>query len=384
MRTQLKRVSAKIFGAALLIFIAALPAAHAAVRATLAQYRHNIRNAILTLDELAALCEQTSADARGAGAPSSAYTDPTPSPPSAAAAEARALSEVRRLLPVITEVERDGRTLEAHNEWLDDALGEYQRISAAAPDNGVRAAAVRRIIERLRALDERLAGAEADAAGEARDKEAEKGRLAAILRGAAFNKQGSKGSALTDLLKLVVQWVRSLIRRLLSYLKPLHPGAGAGVSKAAQILIFALAFVVIAYLIWRYGYKRAGKRRSVTIREARVVLGERLAPEETAARLLAEAERLARAGDMRGAIRKAYVALLCELGDRKIIRLAQHMTNRDYLQAVRQQQQAAPQLFEKMRPLTDNFERHWYGIENATESDWADFRAGCHQILAMK
>ena len=47
-----------------------------------------------------------------------------------------------------------------------------------------------------------------------------------------------------------------------------------------------------------------------------------------------EAETLARQGEIRAAIRKAYIALLVELGDRKIISLAQHKTNRDYLRAV--------------------------------------------------
>jgi hypothetical protein len=29
-----------------------------------------------------------------------------------------------------------------------------------------------------------------------------------------------------------------------------------------------------------------------------------------------------------------------------------------------------------MRGLTDIFERHWYGLEQATTDDWKDFRAG--------
>jgi len=121
--------------------------------------------------------------------------------------------------------------------------------------------------------------------------------------------------------------------------------------------------------------------QDISLREARVVLGERLAPDQTAADLLAEAERMARAGDLRGAIRKAYVALLCELGDRKIVRLARHMTNRDYLKAVRQ---STPQLYREMQPLTFNFERHWYGFEAATETDWIDFRTRCRQALAQR
>jgi hypothetical protein len=107
------------------------------------------------------------------------------------------------------------------------------------------------------------------------------------------------------------------------------------------------------------------------------VLGERLAPDESAADLINEAERLARAGDLRGAIRKAYIAVLCELGDRKLIRLAQHKTNRDYLLSVRDR----AELFGTMRPLTQAFERHWYGFAPATDADWNEYRALCNQAI---
>ncbi|HEX7955777.1 MAG TPA: DUF4129 domain-containing protein, partial [Pyrinomonadaceae bacterium] len=114
-------------------------------------------------------------------------------------------------------------------------------------------------------------------------------------------------------------------------------------------------------------------------REARVVLGERLEADQTAADLLEEAERLARAGELRGAIRKAYVALLCELGDRGVVRLAQHKTNRDYLTAVRRA--AAPGLYTEMLPLTFDFEVHWYGLRDASDSDWERFRERCRKVL---
>jgi hypothetical protein len=61
-----------------------------------------------------------------------------------------------------------------------------------------------------------------------------------------------------------------------------------------------------------------------------------------------------------------------ELGDRKTISLAQHKTNRDYLNSVK----SIPPLHATMRGLTDSFERHWYGFEQATPDDWQNFRAG--------
>jgi hypothetical protein len=128
-------------------------------------------------------------------------------------------------------------------------------------------------------------------------------------------------------------------------------------------------------LIARFKPKR--RSRAAKKREPRIVLGERLEPEETAVDLLSEAEALARRGEIRSAIRKAYIALLVELGDRKVITLAQHKTNRDYLNAVRN----LPPLHQNMRGLTDSFERHWYGFVEASDNDWQKFRSAYHSAL---
>jgi len=106
-------------------------------------------------------------------------------------------------------------------------------------------------------------------------------------------------------------------------------------------------------------------------------MGETLDPDQTAVDLLTEAEGLARRGELRAAIRKAYIALLLELGDRKIISLAQHKTNRDYLRAVRD----IEHLYGNVKQLTDSFELHWYGLAQATETDWLAFRSAYNRAL---
>ena len=83
---------------------------------------------------------------------------------------------------------------------------------------------------------------------------------------------------------------------------------------------------------------------------------------------------------MRGAIRKGYIALLCELSERKIIGLSQHKTNRDYLKDVRKQNE----LYKNMSGLTNNYERHWYGFDSAEETDWEEFRNGYRKAVGSK
>ena len=113
------------------------------------------------------------------------------------------------------------------------------------------------------------------------------------------------------------------------------PGQSRSVSTLAQWVVFALALAVIAFIIWKFvprllRQRRQGKKRGK--RGVRVVLGETLAADQTASDLLAEAEGLARAGHLRAAIRKGYIALLCELGDRKC-QLAQHKLSRSTCRA---------------------------------------------------
>jgi len=63
--------------------------------------------------------------------------------------------------------------------------------------------------------------------------------------------------------------------------------------------------------------------------------------------------------------------------NRKIVSLAQHKTNRDYLNAVRER----VHLYSSMRQLTNSFELHWYGFQPPAESDWNEFRAGYQKAL---
>ena len=137
---------------------------------------------------------------------------------------------------------------------------------------------------------------------------------------------------------------------------------------------------VIIFVLWKYGARLLPRNRAKKKEkeEARIVLGERLAPGQTPAGLISEAEALARAGDLRGAIRKAYIAVLFELGERRILRLAAHKTNRDYLSAIRRERAA---LYGDMQPLTHNYERHWYGFAPATDADWHDFRTRCNKTV---
>jgi hypothetical protein len=230
------------------------------------------------------------------------------------------------------------------------------------------------MIESLRALDERVNDLET-AEQVTYDKNAANERLKGILARPEYSNSSSGQNALSRLLLDFIRWLQNL------FPKPaqVEPGRGSVITQIVQFAVVVVALLLIAYVVrlLLIRFKRPGAKKIRKKREPRIVLGERLEPEQTATDLLSEAEALARRGDLRGAIRKGYIALLVELGDRKLISLAQYKTNRDYLRSV----STHPQLHSRVKNLTDSFERHWYGYAQVTPTDWQDFRTGYREAL---
>ncbi len=108
-------------------------------------------------------------------------------------------------------------------------------------------------------------------------------------------------------------------------------------------MIGFLIYKFAPFLITKFQIREKREKRE------RVILGEKIAADETPDNLFSEAERMAREGDLRGAIRKGYIALLCELSDRKIIGLSKNKTNRDYLRDVRKKRE----LYQNMNGLDE-------------------------------
>jgi len=279
------------------------------------------------------------------------------------------LRRVRELLPPREAILMNGQTITVDNSWLHKDLADFEKSSAGT----ARAEILTRIAERLQAINDRISEMQGNGANSA-DKDASKGKLAEILRRPEYIQTASEGSALERLLERFFRWLSKLFPQT----KPIQPGGSPIISALAQILIVGICVAAIALLIWRYGPRLvSGRRKKKARREARIVLGERLEPDQSAADLLAQAEALAREGNLRAAIRKAYIAMLCELGDRKIISLAQSKTNRDYLNSVRDK----AGLYSSMRRLTQSFELHWYGFVPVGENDWNEFRNGYRTVV---
>lgn len=314
------------------------------------EYQKHLGQAIAALDSLAQLDEAETA---------SAYDART----------IETILSVRQLLPANETIELPGRTFTVDNSWLQQELDKYK--SASSADS---AELRQRIVERLQAISERIKETEPQAGNE--DKSQQSRKLAEILQRPEYARKVKQQSAIGRLWEQFVKWLESLFPKP----KPIAPGTAGIFSKIAQVFVIALAVAVLIFVgklfLPRVLQNRRTKRK---VKEGpRIVLGERLEPDQSATDLLSEAEALARGGDLRAAIRKAYIALLLELGERKIITLEQHKTNHDYLRAVRR----VERLYPNVKQLTDSFELHWYGSARATETDWQAFRSGYKQALS--
>lgn len=286
------------------------------------------------------------------------------------ARDAATIRQVRSLLPPTETVELNSASLSVDNSWLHQELDKY-----AAETSATRYELLKRITERVKALDERLEELEKPAVGASGNKAEDSRRLEEILKRSEYAHQAPQKNALTRLLERLIKWIASWFPKA----KPMTPGGVGIISRIAQWVVIVLALGVLAFILKmflpRFFRNRAPKKKRKE--KARIVLGETLAPEQTARDLLSEAEALARRGELRAAIRRAYIALLVELGDRKIISLAQYKTNRDYLRAMRE----IEPLYRNVKQLTDSFERHWYGLAQADENDWLAFRSAYNQAL---
>lgn len=279
---------------------------------------------------------------------------------------------VRKLIPAEERLTTPAGEIETNNRWF------AERLKAAEDEDDFtkRAEILNEIDGRLAALGVELQELQEAAAAE-RSKDEDKQKLAEILSRPEFQKPAPKPPEES----LISKW----IRQFLQWLEPHMPKFGgnapdlSGTVTVVQYVLIGAIILLLGFLAYKLAplFAPRFRRKAKEEKESRVILGERIDDDVSASDLFGDAERLAREGDLRGAIRKGYVALLCEMSDRKLIGLARHKTNRDYLRDVRSRRD----IYDEMRGLTGSFERHWYGSQTAETEDWEDFRRRCGDTI---
>lgn len=335
-----KPLRAALFGAAVFILCAV-----SILAVPLAEYRGNVQKAANLLKELPTRPDKN-----------------------------EVLSEVRRLITPQQKIELpDGTSLDADNAWLETNLREIEK---AKPSD--LSAAVMQTTERLGAITDRLTELETAQEAALRSKNEDKQKLDEILRRPEFQPvQEKEPSILERWLDAIAKWFERSERTTPINQPQMSPPF---IGEILRFVFIGLALALIGFIVWRFVIPMFGGNRRRTKKgkkEPRVILGETLAPDQTADDLLSQADRLAQSGDVRAAIRKGYIALLAELSERKVLGLAQHKTNRDYLRDVRRREE----IYQPMCVLTNSFEQHWYGDVPAGENDWQQFRGQYREIV---
>jgi hypothetical protein len=289
-----------------------------------------------------------------------------------ASIEESLIRETRLLIPGSEKIDLPGTTVETDNGWLHEGLTSL----AEETDPERKAAILLSLEERLFATAEQLR--QLDISTTANSKDETKRKIAEILRRPEFQPpQAATESLFQRWIREFTEWLARVFPR--APILPDTPSGAGTLRNGLMILLFALVIGIIGYLMYRFvpmiAHGRKGEREKR--REEKVVLGERISDEKSGRDLFNEAELLAQQGNLRGAIRKGYISLLCDLSDRKLLRLSRHKTNRDYLKDVR----GHSFLFEKMAGLTHSFERNWYGLRTVEPSDWEEFRFNYEEAL---
>ncbi len=296
----------------------------------------------------------------------------------------KSLQNIRNDFLKIDKVEINGVSVDVDNAWLKENLAEFEKgeLDIDAYD-----LLLNQSIDTLTTLDAKLDQFEKQTIGD-RTKNQDKQKLDEILSRNDYQRavkveEKEKNwlqKVWDDLLKALDDWLKSIFPER-SPVESSNSDALGSLSVFLQFLIVAAALGIVGFVIYRFAPLLFGiKREKKKERKTRVILGETISADQDASGILSDADLLAQNGDLRGAIRKGYIAVLCELSDRKIIGLAQHKTNRDYLRDVRKDKP----LHQNMNVLTSSFERHWYGFSNADEQDWQEFRAKYRETVGRK
>ncbi|HEX8998729.1 MAG TPA: DUF4129 domain-containing protein [Blastocatellia bacterium] len=273
------------------------------------------------------------------------------------------MNSIKELLPQREDVEMNGQVIRADNSWLHEAINLVIK-NANGDDEQVRSMLVE-IADRLFQLEQRVSASQKQGGSAGQDQA---GQLERILARPEYVPEEKKESSIRQWVNKLWSNFMSLLARLFGGRRSSPDGFGQGGVSTFRIVITLILLAAASFglvKLLRRLQRRSRKNKDDDVRE---VLGEELADDVTAAELLTNANELARQGDFRSAIRRAYIALLCDLEQRGKVHLHRAKTNRDYLDELKPEP-----LYPAFSIMTGAFEHVWYGHEQATESEYTDF-----------
>jgi uncharacterized protein DUF4129 len=243
------------------------------------------------------------------------------------------------------------QSIPVDNDWLREAL------KSDDPD-------LHAIAARLGAILDALAQPNSNAPPDARE------RLKQILDNPPFKEPATDPDA--------GRWWRDFWDWVGRVLEALLRPIGTAARPAGQTLgwvILAVGGLLLAGVI---GYLLLGLRRNMAA-EARAADDD---PEAglTARSALDQAGEIARSGDYRTAMRYLYLSALLWLDERDMLRYDRALTNREYLDRLRDN----PTLRDRLKPVVETFDQVWYGHVPLDAQSFATYRAQVEALRDVK
>lgn len=267
----------------------------------------------------------------------------------------RTLYSLREMIPPTEEIDFNGEVVHVDNAWLhqDDKPNDEMTLQ--------------RVAARLHSLKERLKTAQQQTL----TAPALNDRLKQILAQPEYQTDRQQDSWIQRKLREYLKIILDFLAKLFARQAP-TPTSGNG----WLMMVFRVALLVGIGLVLVYGTALLLKKirlRRIEKEEAepaaREILGEVIDDNLSTEDLMQQAAEMARRGEYRLAIRRAYIALLYELERRGNLQLHRSKTNRDYLNALRNEARIYP----SMEQMTQTYERAWYGQRTTSEEDYSGF-----------
>ena len=273
---------------------------------------------------------------------------------------------VKKSLSQYEEVEFNGQNLRVDNSWLHETLDAV--IENVNGDSEQLRSMLIEIADRLQVLQSRIRTETGDPNAELKNQSS---KLDSILARSEYRRDQRQES-------LIKKWLRQILDKVVQFLsrfesKPREDNGKTG-SKTITGLRILIALFLLAALASGITYifrRLLSRRNKVDADEMREILGEEISIDLSPSDLLKNARELAVSGDFRSAIRRAYIALLCEMELKGKIKLERSRTNRDYLEEMSKDKA----LLGDFARMTWSFEQTWYGEKRATGEDFDKFLA---------
>lgn len=292
------------------------------------------------------------------------------------------INMVREMLPAVENIQFDQEIVHVDNSWLHQPVIQSVSVTPNSKETTVENQPQDQpekdlviIAERLSALERRL-----KTSPEATEKSAaEQERLQRILAQSEYQDELHKESE-------IQKWIRKVWEKVVELLLRIFGGSDKRAQPSGSTLnlfrLLLLAGIVSAVV---FGIVRLFRRfrQRVPVKEEpemREILGEMIEEGASSEDLFRNAAELARQGNYRLAVRRAYVALLYELELRGKLQLHRAKTNRDYLREISSDKYIYP----PVEYMTTTFERAWYGEAETQLEDYSGFVERYREVVTVR